>query len=42
MKIGDAYRRRSIEVPKWPWGTTVASPTVLTGEPRSRMNKDLR
>ena len=32
MKIGDADGRRSIDIPKWPRGTTVASPTILTGE----------
>ena len=42
MKIGDADRRRSIDIPKWLWGTTGAPPTVLTGGPRSRMSEGLR
>ena len=42
MKIGDADGRRSIDIPKWPWGTITAPPAVLTGEPRSRMNEDQR
>ena len=25
-KIGDVNGRRSIDVPKWPWGTTIAPP----------------
>ena len=39
MKIGDADRRRSIDVPKWPRGTTAASPAVPTGGPGSRTNE---
>ena len=42
MKIGGADGRRSIDIPKWPWGTTTASPAVLTGGPGSRTNEGLR
>ena len=42
MKIGDADRRRSIDIPKWPWGTTAAPPVVPTGGPRSGMNEGPR
>ena len=42
MKIGDADGRRSIDIPKQPWGTTTASPMFLTGGPRSGMNEGLR
>ena len=42
MKIGDADGRRSIDIPKWPQGTTTAPPVVLTGGPGSGMNEDPR
>ena len=42
MKIGDIDGRRSIDMPKWPWGTTVAPPAVLTGEPGSGTSENLR
>ena len=34
--------RRSIDIPKWPWGTTRVPPAVLTGGPRSRMSEGPR
>ena len=42
MKIGDADRRTSIDIPKWPWGTTRAPPAVLIGGPRSGTSKGSR
>ena len=42
MKIGDVNGRRSIDVPKWPWGTTVAPAMVPTGEPGSGTNENPR
>ena len=42
MKIGDTDGRRSIDIPKWPWGTTGAPLMVLTGGPGSGMSEGLR
>ena len=41
MKIGDTDRRRSIDIPKWPWGTT-GPPLVVPIGPRSRTSEGLR
>ena len=39
MKIGDADGRRSIDIPKWPQGTTAVPPTYPTGGLGSRTNE---